>query len=159
MRTWLPGAAEKEPFSTKARGGARWSTALTVVSTTAGLSVGRQEPRERRHPPGDDSGMRRDAIVGEAVPGRERQRLDLGREEGERALDLGEALAITGDEDGSPFHRPCQFAERLADIAVGNPGERDHPSGAQRARQALAGVLGDCSCGSHRHRSLFRASD
>ncbi len=40
MAMTLPGAAENEPFSTKARGGVRWRMALTVVRSTDGPFAG-----------------------------------------------------------------------------------------------------------------------
>ena len=98
----LPGAAESEPRATVSRSGTRCSTALTVVSTICGLSARLADARQRRHAPRDDGRMRRDAVVRQAVPGGELDRLDPGREEAEPALDLGQPLAVAGDEEQPP---------------------------------------------------------
>ena len=73
MPSTLPGAADSACVAISSRAGTRCSAALTVVSTTAGCSrpLQAREPRQRRHALRDDAGMRRHAVVGQAVPGRE----------------------------------------------------------------------------------------
>ena len=67
--------------------------------------------------------LRRGAVVGQAVPGGEIEDLDRGREEADGPLDLGEALAVAGDEDDAAAAVGGKVAEDLADHAVGNGGE------------------------------------
>jgi hypothetical protein len=71
-----------------------------------GLGAG--EPRERRHPLRGDGAVGRHPVIGLAVPGRERQDLDLGRDEGEAACEVLLPLPVAGDMDqnGRPLDLP-----------------------------------------------------
>jgi hypothetical protein len=63
--------------------------------------------------------MRRDAIVGKAIPGGKVENLDFRCEEGERPLELAEPLPVARDEDERlRLDGHGKVGERLADIAV-----------------------------------------
>ena len=110
---------------------------MTVVRTIAAL-VGRDEqPRQRRHPPGDDAGVRREAVVGQAIPGGKVENLDLRREEADGALDLGEALPVARDEHDAGGRGPCRIGKDASDEPVGNRGERQGPRLRQRRGDSL----------------------
>ena len=57
-----------------------------------------RQPRKRHDPLRDDRGMRRDAVVGQAIPGWEFQDFNIGREEGNRPRDRSHAWAVAADE-------------------------------------------------------------
>ena len=73
MASMLPGAAESDCLATRSLAGTRCSAALTVVSR----SDGRSRPLTRASRDSavmrcaTNAGMRRDAVIGQAVPGRE----------------------------------------------------------------------------------------
>ncbi len=62
-------------------------------------AAGPRKPRERRHALGRNRRVRRHPVVGLAVPGRQVERLDLGRGEAERIDEGLRPHAVTGDED------------------------------------------------------------
>ena len=57
-----------------------------------------RQSRQRHDPLRDDCGMRRDAVVGQAIPGWEFQDFNIGREEGNRPRDRSHAWAVAADE-------------------------------------------------------------
>ena len=56
-----------------------------------------REPRHGVHPLRDDVACRRDAVIGQAVPGRQPQHRQLRCEEGESFRETGEAGIVAGD--------------------------------------------------------------
>ena len=60
------------------RGTTRCRTAFTVVSSTVGLRQRLEQPRQRREPARHDVGDRRDAVIGQAIPGGKAKHLELG---------------------------------------------------------------------------------
>ena len=79
----LPGAAESAWRATASRAGTRCRMALTVVSSTAGrvAACHARQPRQRRHALRHHSGVRRRPVIRQAIPGREFEHFDVGREE------------------------------------------------------------------------------
>ena len=82
------------------------------------------------------AGMRRHAVVGQAIPGREFQHLDVGREEGKRAGERRHALAVAADDGEADRaaprgrRRPTRARSREHEPfgAVGDTGERQRPA-------------------------------
>ena len=60
---------------------------------------GFQQPGQRRDPLGHHLGVGRDAVIGQAVPGREDQHLDIGGEEAERIRQPRHPGAVAADVD------------------------------------------------------------
>ena len=91
------------------RGGTRWASAATVVSSRRGFSkrgARAGEPRQRRHALRGDGGVGRDAVVGLAVPGREFEDFRVRRREDKRLAEGAQALAVARDMDqraGAPL--------------------------------------------------------
>ena len=116
--------------------------ALTVVSRIERPLAALQprEPRQRGHALRDDAGMRRDAVVGLAVPGRELEHRDVGREERERARRAAPCAARRGRSpagwsparSASPRSRARDRRQHQALGAVGHAGERQRPAGHQQ---------------------------
>ncbi len=81
------------------------------------------EPRERRHPLRGDGRIRRDPVVGLAIPGRKGQDLDLGRDESERVLQRLLPLPVAGDmdEDGGALDVPESPRARSATASASKP--------------------------------------
>ena len=96
--TW-PGATDSACAATSSRAGTRCTMALTVVSTISGLSlpVQARQPRQRGQALRQDAAMRRDAVIGLAVPGRELHHRQIGREEFQRARQLLHARPVAAD--------------------------------------------------------------
>ena len=111
-RAWRGTSA---PRSTSA-GGMRCSSALAVVRMTArcGFLLQRDHRRQRVEPPGRGVGRRRDAVVGQAVPGREFEHRQVGRDEGERLDDRRQALAVARDEQDRLVGRDLVRRQRPA---------------------------------------------
>ena len=105
-------------------GGMRCSSALAVVRTTARCGVLRERGhrRQRVEAPRRGVGAGRDAVVGQAVPGRELEHRQVGRDEGQRLDDRRQALAVARDEEQRPVGRGlgCRSGEREGLIAVGD---------------------------------------
>ena len=72
--TTLPALAKRTRAATLSRSGTRWTIAFAVVKTTNCFGSGFEQRVERAHPLRGDFRVRRDPVVGKAVPGRERQR-------------------------------------------------------------------------------------
>ena len=99
-RQHIAGRGRERLLARRARAPARAAgSAFTVVSSTAGCSrpVTRAKPRQRHHALRHDGGMRRHPVVRQAIPGREFQDLDVGREEAERARQHRHARAVAAD--------------------------------------------------------------
>ena len=99
----------------------------------AALHAGK--PRQRHHALRDDGGMRRDAVVRQAVPGREFQDLDVGREKAERPRQHGHARAVAADDRDADRRRILAGRDGAGEIgddqpfgAVGNARKRDRPA-------------------------------
>ena len=97
------------------------------------------EPRQRGHAFGDDARMRRNPVVGLAVPGGEFEHGEAGSEEGDRARELRQALSIAADDDeahrGGP--RPsCNSTREIGEDEpfrpVGDARDRQRPAGTQQ---------------------------
>ena len=63
------------------------------------------EARERRHPLGDENRVRRDAVVGQAVPGRKLLDREIGREKTQRPRERGHARAVAAHHDDARRRR------------------------------------------------------
>ena len=80
---------------------------------------------KRLQPLGDDVGMRRQAVVGQAVPGREDQDLALGREEAQAVLQALEPLAVARHvQDVLPAGGAGELGQRQRVGALGQAGDR-----------------------------------
>ncbi len=73
-------------------------------------------------------GGRRDAVIGQAVPGRKRQHRDLGRGKGQVLLDIGHALAVRQDV-GDRLALARQFGQHKGIHAVRHVRQRQRRSG------------------------------
>ena len=107
----------------------------------------RRQRRQRRHPRRGDLGIGRDAIVGQAVPGRKPQHRQLRREEPQRRAQRRQPRVVPRHMD----HRPAGPRHRLGEIArveslwaaadeqpSGNQGpELGHPPRPSASRLAL----------------------
>ncbi|MGY4376326.1 hypothetical protein ACVWZ3_003965 [Bradyrhizobium sp. i1.3.6] len=88
--------------------------------------------------------MRRDAVIGLAVPGRKGQHRQIGREELQRALELLHSPAVAADHgkaDGR-FLRPCgdgtgEIGDDEALGALGNIGKRQRAAGRKQLGRRL----------------------
>ena len=107
MSTWLPGLARNACASMTSAGGMRWSSALAVVRMTArcGALAQRGHRRQRVEAARGGIGAGRDAVIGQAVPGRKLEHRQVGRGEGERLDDRRQALAVARDEEQRPVGR------------------------------------------------------
>ena len=131
------------------RGGTRCVSALTVATRMRGRSLGaarQREPRERGHALRGDRGVGRDAVVGLAVPGRQHERLDLRRGEGERVDEILRADRIAGEEgqrDGAVLRLARERAREIGDDEgvepLGRAGERDRRSAGGAASRRRRG--------------------
>ena len=140
ISTTLPGAAENVSAAMRSRGGTRCTAALMVVDRMRGRSSDERERASRA-----SAVMRcavmpacgRHAVVGLAIPGREDQNFDLGRDELKRVLERLLALPIARhvDENGRPA------APRQAPRQIGD-GERIETVRNARERQAVASFEG-----------------
>ena len=82
------------------------------------------EAHQGLQPFGDDVGVRRHAVVGQAVPGREDQDLALGREEAQAVLQALEALAVARHmQDVLPAGGARQLRQRQRVGALGQAGD------------------------------------
>ena len=102
----------------------RWSSALAVVRMTARCGFLRSaviaDSASSRRAAASDAG--RDAVVGQAVPGRKFQHRQVGRGEGERLGDGRQALAVARDEQDRAVGRGLgsRSGEREGLVAVGD---------------------------------------
>ena len=91
------------------------------------------QARECLQPLGDDVGMRRQPVVGQAVPGREHQHLAIGREEAQTVLQPLEPLAVARHmQDILSAGGPCELSQ---DPGVGALGQAGHGPAAHLAMQ------------------------
>ena len=148
MSSMLPGAAESDCVATSVARGTRWSAALTVVSTTAGRSrpLSAREPRQRGHALRDDAGMRRDAVVGQAVPGRESSTARSGAKNASARASAAmrwpsrqTTTRLVAGAFGARRDRAREIGDDQALGAVGDAGER------QRRGRASSSSAGDCA--------------
>ena len=73
---------------------------------------------------GDEVGVGGDAIVGEAIPGREADDFTVGGEEGESVGQDGGAGVVEGDvEDGGALAACGDFGEDAGVVAFGGSGQ------------------------------------
>ena len=79
------------------------------------------EPRQRRHPVRRDIVVRRDAVVGQAIPRREGQHRHLRREERQGRLHRREPLVVAGDVDDRLARSLSSAATRRASNPSGAP--------------------------------------
>src|SRR5262249_54565773 len=97
-------------------------------------------PGEHGHALGDERGMRRNPIIGQAVPGRKLKRNDIGGEESQRAGERAHALPVPAYDDekayGSGISARRSGAGKVGDDqslgAVGNSGKRQRAVGCQQ---------------------------
>ncbi len=77
----------------------RWVAALAVATSSCGLSRLRLQRVQRRQPLRHHPQGGRSAVVGQAVPGREGQHLDLGREQRHGFGERAHRRFVGGDHD------------------------------------------------------------
>ena len=134
------------------RGGTRCSAALTVVSTTPGRSrpLQAREPRQRGHALRHDAGMRRHAVVGQAIPGGKLVDLDLGREERERARKLRHARPVAADHQRgwSPARSASPRSARARSATI-RPSAPSATPESVSARPGTSSSAGDCGLRHH----------
>ena len=101
-----------------------------------------REPRQRGHALRHHAGMRRHAVVRQAIPGREFEHLDVGREEGERARQRRHARAVAADHRETDRgrgraggHRAGEIGEHEPFGAVGDAGKMQRPPGRKPLRR------------------------
>ena len=139
----------------QSRGGTRWSAALTVVSTTPGRSrpLQAREPRQRGHALRHDAGMRRHAVVRQAIPGGKLVDLDLGREERERARKLRHARPVAADHHEAGRGRVRLRRDARARSATIRPSA---PSATPESVSARPGTRSRRAIGGLRHQAAPR---
>src|SRR5262249_13205084 len=86
-------------------------------------------PGEHGHALGDERGMRRNPIIGQAVPGRKLKRNDIGGEESQRAGERAHALPVPAYDDEKAYGSGIS-ARRTG---AGNRGAAGTPGKPQRA--------------------------
>ena len=98
--------------------------------------------RERHHPLRHHAAMRRHPVVGQAIPGRKFQHLDIRREEAERTRKHRHARTVAADNGEADRRRPCTGGDRTRQIgehqafgAVGNAGKKQRPAGSKTLRR------------------------
>ena len=103
----------------------------------AALHIG--EPRQRDHALRQRGGMRRHAVIGQAIPGREFQHCEIGREKGNAARQSRHARTIAahdhkadGRRIGFGRDRARQIAEHQTFGAVGDIRKRQRLAGAEQ---------------------------
>ena len=101
-----------------------------------------REPRQRHHPLRHHGGMRRDAVVGQAIPGREFQNFDLRGEEAERPRQRGHARTVAADDRDRDRRRFVAGRDGTGEVgndeafgSIGNAAERQRPAGLQPRRR------------------------
>ena len=111
------------------------------------------EPRQRHHPLRHHVRMRRSAVVGQAIPRRKFQPLDIGREEAERARQRRHARAVAADHDEADRGRGWPGRNGAREVgqhqpfgAVGDAGKQERAAGMQPLRRRTRG-----SAHLHRH--------
>ena len=112
-----------------------------------------REPRQRRHALRHDAGMRRHAVVRQAIPGGKLVDLDFGREERERARKLRHARPVAADH-----HEAGRRRVRLRRDSAGEIGD-DQALGAVRDARERQGAAGNEKFGGRlRHQAAPRKS-
>ena len=134
MRIWLPTAAARAPTRDELAGRYALQGGVDGGQHDLRLVAPGLEGGERRHTARDDRGMRRDAVVGQAVPGRKLEDLDPGREETRGPRDLLQALTVARDKGNARVGRG-KVGENLADERVRHRGERHRCLAGKGARQ------------------------
>ena len=136
------GDADSEPSRHEVAAGTRCSTALTVVSTICGV-VGSPGQRAPASPSAcaTTAGVRRDAVVGQAVPGREIEQLDRrARRSGARARSRPGAGRRARRRAAAVRRLRREVGEHLADHAVGHRGEHGLARACEQPGQAAIDV-------------------
>ena len=97
------------------------------------------EPRQHRHALRHDAGMRRHPVVGQAIPGRELQHLDVGREERQRPRQRRHPRPVAADHQRARGRRRWARRDRAGQVgdhqafgAVGDIGQRQRTVGRQQ---------------------------
>ena len=115
-------------------------------------ALGAREPRQHGHPLGGNRRVGRDAVVGLAVPGRQMQRLDLGRGEAERVNQALGAKTVAGEKDeghGALLAGLGERARQLGDdkriVALGGARQRDDAALREPANGGSKQAHGDFS--------------
>ncbi len=129
-RQRLPGQrrARRHPLQRGVDGGEHYGRAFAALYV--------RQPRQHGHALRHHGGVRRHAVVGQAIPGREFQHLDVGREEGERAGERRHARAVAADHGEADRGRRRRGGDRAGEVgehqpfgAVGDAGEKERPAG------------------------------
>jgi len=94
-----------------------------------------RQARQRRHAKRNRTGMRRDPVVGQAVPGRKLEHREIGREERQRARKRRHAPTVAADDQQARGrrmtlrrHGPRQIGAHQAFGTIGDAGHRQRPS-------------------------------
>ncbi len=95
-----------------------------------------RQPRQRHHALRHHAGMRRNPVVGQAIPGRKFQHLDVGGEKRQRARQRRHARTVAADHREADRgggragrDRARQIGEDKPLGAVGNAGKKERPAG------------------------------
>ena len=119
--------ARRHPLQSGIDGGEKDGRMLPACDTC--------EPRQRHHALRHDRGMRRHPVVRQAIPGREFQDLDIGREKAQRPRERRHFRAVAAhhrDADGRRLlarrDGAGEIGENEAFGAVGNAGQRQRPA-------------------------------
>ena len=141
MASTLPGATESDCRATKL---------ARRHALERGIDGGEQnrrpvaaldarQPRQRGHALRDEAGMRRDPVIGQAIPGRKLQHRQIGREEVERAGERRHARPVAADDQeagrrriGARCHRAGEIGDDEAFGAVGDACQGERAAGAEQ---------------------------
>ena len=141
MPMTLPGATDSACVATNSRAGTRCERGVDGRQQHRRLvaALDARQPRQRGHALRHDAGIRRHAVVGQAIPGREFHHLDLGPEERQRARQRRHALAVAADHGernrrrvGSRGNGARQIGQHQAFGAVGDLRQRQRLAGLER---------------------------
>ena len=103
-----------------------------------------REPRQRHHALRDHRRMRRDPVVGQAIPSRKLEHLDVRCEKGERARQHRHARAVAANDGKADRRRRRAGRDRARQVgddqpfgAIGDTGEKERPARLKALRRRL----------------------
>src|SRR5581483_3472352 len=107
-----------------------------------------RQPRQRRHALSEDTAVRRHAVIGLAIPGRELQHGQVGGKKFQRPTELVHARAIAADHRkadsrrlGARSNGPREIRDDQALGTFGNVGKGQRAAGGEQLRRRLARLL------------------